>query len=48
MSEAKDPLKVQPFMKKCFEAVKEVEFTKAVTMKAMVSVEGEVVPLSKD
>jgi dynein heavy chain len=48
LSEAKDPLKVQPFMKKCFEAVKEVEFTKAITMKAMVSVEGEVVPLSKE
>ena len=48
LSEAKDPLKVQPFMKKCFEAIKEVEFTPAVTMKAMVSVEGERVPLSKE
>ena len=38
---------MQPFMKKCFEAVKEVKFTERVTMNQMVSVEGEVVPLSK-
>ena len=48
LSEAKDPLKIQPFMKKCFEAVKEVEFTDDVTMRAMISVEGERVPLSKE
>jgi len=48
LSEAKDPLKVQPFMKKCFEAIKEVEFTPRVTMTKMVSVEGEVVPLAKE
>jgi dynein heavy chain len=48
LSEAKDPLKIQPFMKKCFEAVKEVEFTDNVTMRAMISVEGERVPLSKE
>jgi len=48
LSEAKDPLKVQPFMKKCFEAVKEVEFSPRVTMINMVSVEGEKVKLSKE
>ena len=48
LSEAKDPLKIQPFMKKCFEAVKEVEFSDEVTMRAMISVEGERVPLSKE
>jgi|TARA_B110000967_G_C18819367_1_gene527812 dynein heavy chain, axonemal len=48
LSEAKDPLKIQPFMKKCFEAVKEVEFSDDVTMRAMISVEGERVALSKE
>ncbi len=46
--QAKDPLKIQPFMKKCFEAVKEVEFSDDVTMRAMISVEGERVALSKE
>ena len=48
LSEAKDPLKVQPFMKKCFEAIKKVEFSPAVVMTAMVSVEDERVPLAKE
>ena len=48
LSEGKDPLRVQPFMKKCFEAVQKVEFTERVTMKTIVSVEGESVPLCKE
>ena len=48
LSEAKDPLKVQPFMKKCFEAVQKVEFTERITMTHIVSVEGEVVPMCKE
>ena len=48
LSEAKDPLRVQPFMKKCFEAVREVEFTEKITMTSMISVEGEQVPLCKE
>jgi len=48
LSEGKDPLRVQPFMKKCFEAVQKVEFTEQITMKTIVSVEGESVPLCKE
>ena len=35
-------------MKKCFEAVREVEFTEKITMTSMISVEGEQVPLCKE
>lgn len=41
LSEAKDPLKVQPFVKKCFEAVKEFTFEKSGEISGMLSVEGE-------
>ena len=44
LSEAKDPLNVQPFVKKCFEAVKELTFEKDGEISGMVSVEGEKIP----
>lgn len=41
LSEAKDPLAVQPFVKKCFEAVKELIFEANGEISGMVSPEGE-------
>eukprot|EP00878_Enallax_costatus_P013463 GHUV01014078.1.p1 GENE.GHUV01014078.1~~GHUV01014078.1.p1 ORF type:complete len:1340 (+),score=424.03 GHUV01014078.1:252-4271(+) len=41
LSEAKDPLAVQPFVKKCFEAVKELVFEQNGEISGMVSLEGE-------
>ncbi|KXZ48211.1 DHC-9 protein [Gonium pectorale] len=41
LSEAKDPLKVQPFVKKCFEAVREFIFEKNGEISGLTSVEGE-------
>lgn len=44
LSEAKDPLNVQPFVKKCFEAVRELVFEESGEISGMVSVEGEKIP----
>lgn len=41
LSEAKDPLKIQPFVKKCFEAVREFNFEKSGEVSGLLSVEGE-------
>ncbi|GLI65190.1 hypothetical protein VaNZ11_008652 [Volvox africanus] len=41
LSEAKDPLKVQPFVKKCFEAVREFNFERNGEISGLISVEGE-------
>lgn len=41
LSEAKDPLAIQPFVKKCFEAVKELVFEPSGEITGLVSVEGE-------
>ena len=40
LSEAKDPLNIQPFVKKCFEAVKEFIFASNGDITGMISVEG--------
>ena len=40
LAEAKEPRNVQPFVKKCFEAVKEFVFADDGKITGMVSVEG--------
>jgi len=44
LSEAKDPVAVQPFIKKCFEAVKELVFESNGEISGMISLEGEKIP----
>ncbi|KAK9812825.1 hypothetical protein WJX72_004356 [[Myrmecia] bisecta] len=41
LAEAKEPTNVQPFVKKCFEAVKEFRFEASGDISGMVSIEGE-------
>ena len=47
LSEAKDPLKIQPFVRKIFEAVKELIMEDSNMMMAMISVEGEKVDFNQ-
>ena len=47
LSETKDPLRVQPHLKKCFEGIERLTFNAEKVIQAMESAEKEKVPFSR-
>jgi dynein heavy chain len=46
LSETKEPLRVQPYLKKCFEGINRLQFTEEEVITGIISAENEIVPLS--
>lgn len=47
LSETKDPTRVQPHLKKCFEGIQQLKFERHNVVSAMISADQEVVPLRR-